>query len=456
MPTIAADEIVLHPSSTGTDLDARLFEWRGELYRGVRPRFAGDYRALAESELYARLVEARLAVAAEPTDLTVDGFPLVVRHERVPFVSYPFEWAWPMLKDAGLALLDLNLELAAGGYLVKDPSSWNVLFDGAQPVYVDFTNIWSLERVDYARERELWPEWFRAYYTYPLRLVREGKGRVVRRLLRDYERGIAFHEYVELGVHVRDRIRKRTLAQTHRVRRKLGRHRPEWEYLLRGLRDELEALEVPVPVTKWSKYYDLSLSPAAPVEGLTAKHTNVEAVIAELRPETVCDIGPATGWFSRLAASLGARVVGLEADESAASRLYLGARDAQLDLLALVMDVTRPTAAYGLLGARVAAAPERFGADLTLALAVVHHLVHGMGLGLDQVAASLGVLSPRRLLVEWIDFEDEASFSVYSQPRSGYSVDVFVAELEAVGLKLARRLDSHPHTRSLLLCERVR
>src|SRR5687768_10317660 len=63
VPTIAKDEIVLHPSSTGTDLDARLFEWNGELYRGVRPRFAPDYRALAESDLYARLVERGLAVA---------------------------------------------------------------------------------------------------------------------------------------------------------------------------------------------------------------------------------------------------------------------------------------------------------------------------------------------------------------------------------------------------------
>ena len=452
MPAIPPDEILLHPSSTGTDLDARLFEWGGELYRGVRPRFAGDYRALAESGAYARLVDRGLAAPVEVADVEADGFDLVLRHERVEFVTYPFEWPWPMLKDAGLALLDLNLSLVDAGYLVKDPSSWNVLFEGARPVYVDFTNIWALERVDYAREA--WAEWFRSYYTYPLRLAGEGKGRVVRRLLRDYERGIVFDEFLELGVHARDRLAKQAGRVERRLRRRFPRPPREWRGILAGLREELADVDVPVPVTKWSKYYDRSLSPAAPVEGLTAKHENVRAVLAELRPRTVCDVGPATGWFSRLAAEHGARVAGLEADESAASRLYLAARAGGADVHAVVMDITHPTPAYGLLGARVASAPERLGGELALVLAVVHHLVHGMGLDLDQVAGSLAPFARRRLLVEWIEFEDEASHSVYREPRADYTVDAFVAALERTGLHLVRRLDSHPATRSLLLLER--
>ena len=35
----------------------------------------------------------------------------VLRHERIPFVSYPYEWTFSMLKDA--ALLQLDLLLAA-------------------------------------------------------------------------------------------------------------------------------------------------------------------------------------------------------------------------------------------------------------------------------------------------------------------------------------------------------
>jgi hypothetical protein len=452
VPTIPIDTIDLHPSSTGTDLDGRLFEWEGGLYRGVRPRFADEYRALAQSDAYAALVERGLAAPTAVTDYVAEGFPLVLRHERVEFVTYPFEWPWPMLKDAGLAVLDLNLALIDAGYIVKDPSAWNVLFEGPQPVYVDFTNIWRLGRLDYARET--WPEWFRAYYTHPLRLVAEGNGRAARTLLHDYERGISLGEYLDLGIHLRARVVQRARSLERRARRRFPRPAREWRDVVLGLRRELARIDVPVPVTKWSKYYDLSLSPAAPVEGLTAKHENVRAVLEEMRPRTVVDIGPATGWYSRLAAETGARVVGLEDDESAASRLYVAARDGGLDVHSVVMDITRPTTAYGLLGARVAAASERLAGELALALAIVHHLVHGMGLELDQVAGSLAPFAGRRLLVEWIEFEDEASHSVYKDRRPDYTVEALTSALGRRGFRFLRRLDSHPATRSLLLFER--
>ena len=31
-----------------------------------------------------------------------------LRHERVPFLSYPYEWPFAMLKDAALLQLELN------------------------------------------------------------------------------------------------------------------------------------------------------------------------------------------------------------------------------------------------------------------------------------------------------------------------------------------------------------
>ncbi len=402
MATIPRDEISFHPGSTGTDPDARLFEWRGGLYRGVRAANEAAYRRLAGSDAYARAVERGLAASATATEHEADGFPLVLAHERLPVVSYPMEWPWPMLKDAGLALLDLNLELVEAGYLTKDPSSWNVVFDGTRPVYVDFTNLWTLDRVAYAFDT--WPEWFRSYYTYPLRLVAEGKGRVVRRLLRDYDRGIVFDEYLDLGLHARERLLTQARRAERRLRRKLGRAGGggDWRRALERLRDELESVDVPIPVTKWSKYYDRSLSPAAPVEGLTAKHRNVEAVVDELGPASLTDIGPATGWFSKLAAGKGVRVVGLEADESAASRLYVDARERTLPIVPLVMDITRPTSEYGLLG-RVASASDRLGGELVLALALVHHLVHGGGLDLGQVAQTLAPFAQRHLLVEMLE-----------------------------------------------------
>ena len=32
----------------------------------------------------------------------------MLKHERIPFVSYPYEWPFSMLKDAALLQLDLT------------------------------------------------------------------------------------------------------------------------------------------------------------------------------------------------------------------------------------------------------------------------------------------------------------------------------------------------------------
>jgi len=68
----------------------------------------------------------------------------VLRHERIPFVSYPYEWTFSMLRDAALLQLDLNLAALEEGMILKDSTPYNVQFRGSKPVFVD---IGSFERL---------------------------------------------------------------------------------------------------------------------------------------------------------------------------------------------------------------------------------------------------------------------------------------------------------------------
>ena len=58
-------------------------------------------------------------------------------HPRVPFVSYPFEWTFSMLKDAALLQLDLTRAALADGVSLKDATPYNVQFIGARPQFID-------------------------------------------------------------------------------------------------------------------------------------------------------------------------------------------------------------------------------------------------------------------------------------------------------------------------------
>ena len=90
----------------------------------------------------------------------------VLRHERIPFVSYPYEWTFSMLKDAALVQLDLLLASLDHDLVLKDSTPYNVQFKGARPVFVD---VGSFERI---REGEPWVGYrqFCMLYLYPLLL----------------------------------------------------------------------------------------------------------------------------------------------------------------------------------------------------------------------------------------------------------------------------------------------
>lgn len=139
-------------------------------------------------------MEKELLVQSELTPFSLDGYGLVIRHERVPFVSACFEWTPTMLKHAALLTLDLNLELAKSGLGMIDIHPWNILFDGPKPLHIDFSAIETVEDYD-----ESWYpafEMYHRFYVYPLLLMSIGQGRIARWLLHDLHTGILKREMV--------------------------------------------------------------------------------------------------------------------------------------------------------------------------------------------------------------------------------------------------------------------
>jgi hypothetical protein len=97
---------------------------------------------------------------------TEEAGEALLEHERVPFVSYPYEWTFSMLRDAALLQLELQLQALEEGLTLKDASPYNVQWRGSRPVFVD---VGSFERL---REGEPWAGYrqFCTLYLYPLLL----------------------------------------------------------------------------------------------------------------------------------------------------------------------------------------------------------------------------------------------------------------------------------------------
>src|SRR5690554_8160071 len=73
----------------------------------------------------------------QPAELAGAGWAGYLTHERVPFVSYPYEWCFGMLKDAALLHLDILERAIPRGWTLKDATAYNVQYIGARPVFID-------------------------------------------------------------------------------------------------------------------------------------------------------------------------------------------------------------------------------------------------------------------------------------------------------------------------------
>ena len=66
----------------------------------------------------------------------------MLEHEKLPFVSYPYEWSFEMLRDAALLQLDLVIAALDEGIGLKDASAYNLQWKGAAPVFVDVASFY--------------------------------------------------------------------------------------------------------------------------------------------------------------------------------------------------------------------------------------------------------------------------------------------------------------------------
>jgi len=466
MQRIPLQQVTFLPQSFA-DPNGRLFWWEGQLYRGITPSMAGLYRRLFAEGIVQRLVDKGLLIETKPASFEMEGYPFVLWHRTLPFVSYPYEWCAAMLKDAARMLINLEIELVSYGLTLQDAHVWNVLFDGYKPIYVDFNSIIPAEGA------VLWPpyEEFCRFFVRPLHLMAWGHGRIARWLLHDFEQGVlesdmlamsagmSWHIWLRRVVSESRRYIPGALKQLVRKGRTLIQSRPgsstsetrsRLAFLL-NLKQEVEDIPDPPLKTEWSDYYDGKFPELSQTDGWTAKHIVVKRVLDDLHPASVLDVGSNRGWFAQLAAQYATHVVAFDTDEVCIAQLYHDAKEKKLPILPLVMNFKNPSPGYGLSNRWLTPAIQRFVCDLVLALALVHHLVFKQRLNFDQIAQALSVFARRWLLVEFVPREDKYVCQWWSEQYSWYTVDNFITALARYFGDI-KVYSSDPAPRLLLLC----
>jgi ribosomal protein L11 methylase PrmA len=117
-------------------------------------------------------------------------------------------------------------------------------------------------------------------------------------------------------------------------------------------------------------------------------------------------LGANQGVFSRLASELGAFTVSADIDPGAVQRNYLRMKEqGEKNLLPMLIDLTNPSPALGWAHQERESLMARGDFDLTMALALVHHLAISNNLPLPVLAEFFAELSPW-LIIEFVPKSD--------------------------------------------------
>jgi len=369
----------------------------------------------------------------------------VLRHERVPAISYPYEWSFEMLRDAAKLQLDLTQAALAEDLTTKDATSYNVQFVGARPTFIDVGSFEQLVAAEpwhgYRQfcQLFLYPLMFQGYKNLPfqpwLRGAIDGITPLDARaamsrwdLLSPRKKGTMLH----VGLHARA---ERRYADSDRdVKadlKKAGFKKEVTVAQVRGLRKIVEKLRWKQSESEWSGYSERGHYSD---DDLARKSEFVAAVTGQRRRRLVLDLGANDGYFSRQAIEAGAEyVVAIDADPLVVDTLYRTLRDEGNErILPLTMNLADPSPGSGWRGTERRPFVGRFEPDLLLALAVVHHVAISANVPLGAFVGLLADLGGD-VVVEFPTPDDPMVQRLLRNKREGvhdeYTVETFEGEL---------------------------
>ncbi len=377
------------------------------VFRLLDERGLRSWNALSATDFFARAISEGRLIGSTPVEYEAEEVAGALEHPRIPFVSYPHEWTFSMLKDAALLQLDLLAEALVDGITIKDATPFNVQFVDGRPVFLD---IGSFEEYS---PGEPWIGYrqFTRQFLFPL-MLRADAGIPFQPWMRGNPEGptaaemrnvLGFWQRLRPSTlpHVSLQARMERSMSGAPVRNHLKTAGFGAEMILANvnkLRKLVEGLEWEAGAGGWVGYESCDHV----ARDRDKKGDFLTRALETHRPRRVVDLGANDGHFSELAAGSGAVAIAVDGDEAVLDALYR--RGSKVSIV--LSDLTNPTPAQGWAGKERPGLMERADPDLVIAYGLIHHLIYTASIPPSEVVAWLAALGCP-VVVEFVAPEDE-------------------------------------------------
>ncbi|HSU28703.1 MAG TPA: hypothetical protein VLJ68_10000 [Chitinophagaceae bacterium] len=412
--------------SSYRDPSGFIFQKDGILYRQVNLSFREDFDHFIKRGCYDKLKEQGLIIGHKTLAENITGSPdhyQTLQPEPIPFISYPYEWSFDMLKDAALLTLRLVREALNYEMILKDATPYNIQYREGKMVFID-----TLSFAKYNPE-EPWIAYrqFCECFLSPL-LLMHYSGQPLQQMLLAWPEGIpiavtrsllprrtrwSIHIYLHIHLHAKLSRKKDEPANSKALfsKKKLLN-------LLMSLEIAIGKCKAPSQPTAWSDYYS---DASGRDDYLEQKNRIISEWLKKMNGiQSAIDMGANRGEFSKLVADRKIPVLATDLDQSSINQLYLDIKSKKERFIQpLVLDISNPSPAMGLQNAERTSFTDRAHFDLVMALAIVHHLAIGKNIPLVRIADIFQQIG-KQLIIEFVPKEDEKVKQMLSVKKDIY------------------------------------
>lgn len=382
------DELLVDEVPYLYDDSGRIYIKGDKVYRIIeKPNHINNYKELLNAYNIEDIFDIGLVRTKISEESNAKGL-MILEHQKIPFILHPCEYSNKMFWQAAYMFIELNLKLWELGFVTHDSHPWNISFDGTKPVFYDFGSIVKKNNVSQA-----WFDEFFYGFIIPIWLASNSK---TFKLSKEYRRehGSGFGLELFKSYKLKNLFFRRV--------RGISKYKNDPKKLFNEILKWLTKHK-PISVNQefWSNYYQSTgMDYTAPT---SIKQKFVYEILSKTNPQKVLDLASNKGYYTFMAAHLGASVLAFDYEEEIVNHL-LRSEDSR-NVTPVHMDFNKPTSGLGP-GLFWENSFTRFKSEIILALGLIHHICITQQIPVFLFCQTVKKYAIKGVILEFVDPED--------------------------------------------------
>ncbi len=355
-------------------------------------------------------------VTSEFEKLVNDDNCFFLEHEKIDYISYPYEWGFFQLKDAAIHHLNFQLFLLEKNFILKDSSAFNIQFINNKPIFIDALSIEKYNEGEYWKGHSQ----FLQQFLNPL-LLKSLKGIDFNNWFKGNLNGLKTSELNSLlsfkdklslnvffSVFLLAKLENKNKLDPSKAIKKIKNQKQlskkSFRMILIQLKNWIKKLKPKVNKSDWDTY---SFSNTYQSKEEEHKLKLVNNFSNTIKPKILADIGCNDGIYSIESIKAGAKqVIGFDVDLNSINKAYLKSVKENYNFLPLYFDAMNPSSKCGWNELERKSFNDRIKFDGFIALAFIHHLIIGNNVPMEDALSWTTNIAPQGL-IEYVDKEDQ-------------------------------------------------